>query len=210
MTSAVVLPERGKLFVASGRAPVPMSTYVELPLVDKFSVENFAATSFEQIPNTWYAEQEPRLAAAEQEFIKAKIAFESKLDYKTAVRYMERAVELDGTNPAYHFNHAMLALKAGDFEIAKGALLRTVKHDTDHLRYAAKFFLGRLAGHDGDKKTAKRYFQAVLADAPEDRERKLRAAAEHSLNRVQGIRAYPLRTGSLALLLQEADVVEYP
>jgi len=209
MTSVVIQPERNRLFVASGKAPVPMSTYVELPLVAQFNADDFAGKPFEKISNDWYWNQEPKMAAAEQEFIQAKIAFESQLDYPRAMDFMVRAIELDGTNPAYHFNHAMLALKANDFPRAKAALEKAQPLGDPHFKLMSTYYLGRIAAHGNDRKTARALFEQVLREGTDPKEKKLRAAAEAGLKKLPGLFAYKLHTGSMALMLQEADVVEY-
>ena len=111
--SVVLQPSAGKMYVATGRAPVSQNDFVELPLDARFDPEAFATEKFETIPAGESTLREPAMKSAVQGFIRAKMAYEYDSDVQTAYEIMKQVVATDPGNAAYHFMVAAFAMKLG-------------------------------------------------------------------------------------------------
>lgn len=208
MTSVVFQPGADKLFVASGQAPVSTTKYVELPVVAKFNPDTFSEEKYVVKEGVGYAEKHPEIAKAEQFFIKAKITFESELNSAKAYHFMKQALALDAENPAYHFVAGILALKAKRFGEAEPYFTRIANSEFEHYALLGLYYEGRVLAHNGNKAEARKRFEALKAKANSPRERLLKAAAEESLRQVSKSK-YKINPATLALMMQQADMVNY-
>ncbi len=208
LTSLVVEAGKNRIFVASGRAPVSVGDYVELPLAGHFSPADFTKQKFELLHNTAFSDVYPQMAKAEKLFIEAKVAYEDELDFAKSLRLMEEVLKLDGSNPFYQFDAAIIALKANERSKSVYRLNRVVALSNQHLRFVARYYLARLKADEGDKKAALVLFQSLLADL-QTGEAKLKEATESAIDSCRGFGRFPLPTQTLGLMVQQADMLSY-
>jgi len=208
MTSIVFVPNRARMYVANGMAPVCENTYVELPTVCQFNPETFLDEQYATVTNDDFRRDYPQMAAAEQLLIEAKKAYEYRNDPQGALRFLKQAITLDGQNAAYHFTAAIMALKTRDYSYALSALKQSLALETSpHRRLLSQYYLGRVYAHLGCEKAARERFAMVAtshASAP-----KLRAAARDSCRKTKCIGRHRIRPKSLRILFQFADMLEY-
>lgn len=209
MTSVVVKPDSGSILVATGQAPVSISSYVELPLIERADVNAFGSYPAVTYANLNYGTLFPSEMQAEQEFIKSKIAFESELDLKKALSWIQKAMTTDPANPGYRFVGGMLALKAKANGTAAQILKPLLKSPHDHYRRLAHYYLGRINADAGYESAALDHFQDCLDGIDAKREHKLAAAARDAIARTSRVGRYRINAGMLALMMQQADMVEY-
>jgi hypothetical protein len=209
VTSTVLEPEKNRVFVANGMAPVSETTFVELPTVNAFDPTTFQGQPYTTVKNDSFARNHPKLAAGLQKFIVAKNAYEQRFDLDESVAKMEEAIALDGANPSYKFVVAMVYLRQGEFSKGQKHLeeMLTVDHLSVQKELLGHYYLGRIAAHYNRRATARTYLEFVVENAMDY---KLKAAAETALKRMQGIgRRYTLARKSLMVMFQQADVLHY-
>ena len=210
VTSVVLKPEAGKIYVANGVAPVSQRSYVELPLVESFDPEKFAGEKYKVYDASWFQKDYPAQAQAEQKFIQAKIAFDSKREPRRAHALLREAIGLDRDNPSYYFVSGILALKAGMNSDAKADLTALLTMPYRHYWFLARYYLGRIYGAEGNQSLARENFNAIVRNLTDGEEIKLRAAVAHSLLLLsRSEEGYPLDTSYLSLMMQEGDMVQY-
>jgi len=208
MTSVVLVPNNGRIYVANGMAPVCENTYVELPTVDRFNPDTFLDDDYATVTNDDFKREHPKMAAAEQLLIKAKKAYEYRNDHVEALRLLKQAINLDGENAAYRFVAAIMASKAGHYSYATSALKKSLELETaPHRRLLSHYYLGRVYAHLGYEKAARESF-AIVAGSDES-EPKLGAAAARSYRKTRRLRRYRLKPKSLRIVFQFADMLEY-
>lgn len=217
MTSLVLEPAKGTVLMASGRAPVCHSPYVELPLVgtdvDPRSVfepaPGAAAASPRVLQNNSFRDEHPKKAQALQVFIQAKAAYEYDNDFVLAYELLGEVVQIDDSNPAYFFQLGIFALKCRKYEAAIAALddVLTRPYLTEQLRRLAHYYRGRALGQLGRREAALADFAAVEADAATDN--KLRAANRWASRTVTLFGSYTLRQKSLNIMMQQSDMLHY-
>ena len=208
MTSVVLVPNNGRIYVANGMAPVCENTYVELPTVDRFNPDTFLDDDYATVTNDDFKREHPKMAAAEQLLIKAKKAYEYRNDHVEALRLLKQAINLDGENAAYHFVAAIMASKAGHYSYATSALKRSLELGTSpHRRLLSHYYLGRVYAHLGYEKAARERFSIVTVS--DESEPKLRAAAARSYRKTRRLRRHQLKPKSLPIVFQFADMLEY-
>lgn len=209
MTSVVVKPDSGSILVASGQAPVSISGYVELPLIERADAAAFGGYPTVTYANLNYGKLFPSEMQAEQYFIQGKIAFESALDTKKALGFLQKAIATDPANPAYRFVAAMLALKSKANGTAAQLLKELVTSPHDHYRRLAHYYLGRIDADAGFESAAIEHFRICLDGIDTKYEKKLVTAARDAIQRTNRIGRYRINAGMMALMIQEADMVEY-
>ncbi|NBV49712.1 hypothetical protein EBR78_00680 [bacterium] len=209
LSSVVVDPAHGRMFVASGTAPVSLTPYVELPLIQEWDAAQFFSDSFQVLENSDYFKTHPHLAQAEQKYIEAKTAFETDNDPKRATQILEESIRLDPQNAAYTFVHGILALKAGDMDSAEKSFLENLQKTYLHYRLASQYYLGRIHASRGKSKRALQAFEAVLKEANPQVEAPLIKATRKALQQVKRLKRVPLMGSTLVIFMPEADMVEY-
>jgi tetratricopeptide (TPR) repeat protein len=208
MTSMVLVPSEGRIYVANGMGPVCENTYIELPTVQEFDPDTFLDEEYVAIANDDFKREHPEMAAAEQLLIEAKKAYEYRNDYGAALRLMNQAIKLDGENAAYHFVAAIMALKAGCHSYATSALQRSLELESSpYRRLLSHYYLGRVYAHLGSRKAARERFGLVASSSHSGP--KLRAAASDSYRKTRRILRYRLKPKSLRIVFQFADMLEY-
>jgi hypothetical protein len=208
MSSLVIQPSTRKVYVANGRAPVSQNEFVELPMVGYFDVQKFATESFQTFPNGSFKEKYTKLAAAEQLFIEAKIAFESELNYKKSLSLLEKVVALDQGSPGYFFNLGVMALYASNYARALEVFKALGSSKDKHYSLLGNYYTGRVLAHNEDKESALPYFEKVREQS-DDREHKLKQAALTAIDRCKSHRKFPVRRRELSLMMQQADMIRY-
>ena len=209
LSSSVFDPFKGRVFVASGRAPVSLTTYIELPLVDQFLAEDFNSQDFSTIENSNYFIDYPEIAQAEQLYIEAKTAFESELNPLKSYEILKQTTALDPKNAAYSFVEGIMALKANKFGLAQKSFLRLKGLKSHHYRLLGDYYLARIYADQGNIRTAKSHFEKVLAQASPVEELPLLKATQNSMNRMLKRKYLKLNTATLSLFMPEADMVQY-
>ncbi len=209
MTSVVVKPDSGSILVGSGRAPVSISNFVELPLIERADPAVFGVFPTVSYSNVNYGALFPKEMQAEQHFIRAKVAFESESDAGKALGFIQNAIASDPVNPLYRFMGGMLALKAKANGTAAQLLKGLLNSADDHYRRLAHYYLGRIDADAGLPGSALNHFRDCLDRIDSQREKKLAGAAREAIQRLGRIRRYRLHTAGLVLLMQQGDMVEY-
>lgn len=209
LSSAVFDPYRGRAFVASGLAPVSLTSFVEVPLIDLFDPSTFSSDLFSTLENSSYFEDYPEIAQAEQIYIEAKTAYESELNPTKSYHILKQAAVLDPDNAAYSFVEGIMALKANQTKGAKKAFDRCEKSDSKHHRLLGYYYNGRLLADSGRKKNAIDKLEKVLMDADPLEEAPLIKATHNALTKLRKGFSLKLNPGTLALFMPEADMVQY-
>jgi tetratricopeptide (TPR) repeat protein len=209
MTSLVIEPAQGRVFVAAGRAPVPHGPYVELPLVGAASPDTFATDSSRVLENRSFREAHPQMSAAEQLFIEAKAAYEYKNDFQRTFQLLAEVVRVDDTNPAYYFQLGIFALKCRMQEKAITAFGNVFDRPyvTPQLKRLAHYYRGRALAHLSRREAALADFAAVLEDAGADN--KLKNAALWASRSTSLFGSCTLRQRSLNIMMQQSDMLHY-
>lgn len=209
VSSAVFDPSRGRLFMASGGAPVSLTPYIEFPLPREFDVNSFSSFEFEMIEKSDYHKNFPLISQAEQKYIKGKNAFEIGKDPKTSADILEESMKLDPENSAYSFIHGIMSLKAGFFERAEESFQATTQKANLHYRLASMYYLGRIWASRGKAQEAKEIFIQVLKEADPVIEKTLIPAVKKALKQVKFMKYVSLSPAQLVVFLPEGDMIEY-
>ncbi len=209
MTSAVVIPERGLIYIANGQAPVSQNSYIQLPTPEAFDSETLSNFNLE-IPNNQFPKDYPRLAASEQKFIAAKMAYEYDNDHNTSARYLQEAIALNPQETIYRFNYAIIQIRAKKYDEAIAALEYLTKQDlqsNDHWLHLAHHYLGAVSVERRDSEAAIRHFETVLTSPEVDG--RLRQSAQELLNKVRSRQFPKIALKQLGLMFQQGDLMEY-
>jgi len=209
LSSAVLDPARGRLFMASGMGPVSLTPFIELPLIREFDESNFPSDGYQVLENSSFNRDFPLLAKAEQKFIEAKTAFETENNSKKASEILRESISLDPQNSAYTFVHGILSLKAGDVVAAEQSFSANLNKKYKHYRLASLYYLGRIWASQGKNSLAKQSFQRVLAEADPFVERTLIKAVKTYLSKVKKWGKTPLNASALLIFMPEGDMLEY-
>jgi len=207
MTSVVLDPSRAAVYVASGEAPSSRSDFVRLPLVGTFDPDDFPSLPLEFIPNTDFQSAHPEKHAAQQEFIKAKTAYEFQNDLVRGKAHLEKAVELDPGNPEYWYQLGIFAINNKDFARAREAFdsVFSCEYLPIQKRLLTHYWRGRLHAYHREYYEASVQFRKVITEPSIDI--KLDAAARRALNRVVSRRRIGL--GNIPLMMQQGDHLRY-
>lgn len=209
VTSIVAQPERQRVFVASGRAPVPHSTYVELPLPAAFDPDAFVASDYETIVNDGYQRSHPEKLAALRRFTLAKEAFEYRNDVAGAEAILAEVVRRDPENLRYQLLWGLMKLKLDDFAGGEEVFRKIIATDDNdlHTKDVALYLVGRIRADRNDEAQARAAFAALVADARVDQ--KLKDAAEFGLDQLGRILRYKLDPLRLSAMFQFGDLQNY-
>lgn len=209
VTSIVAQPARNRVFVASGKAPVPHSTYVEVPLPAAFDPDTFGASPFETIVNDAYEREHPEKLAALRRFIEAKEAYEYRHDVAQAETILTDVVQRDPENVRYQLLLGLMKLKRNNFSGGERLFQAIIDgDDTDqHAKDVAVYLRGRIRADAGDKPAARRDFQMVLDSTSADA--KLKDAAQNAMNELNRIFRYKLAPEKLSAMFQFGDLQNY-
>ncbi len=209
VTSIVAQPARNRVFVASGRAPVPHSTYVEVPLPAAFDPDTFATRAFDTIVNDGYGREHPEKLAALRRFIEAKEAYEYRHDVAQAETILQDVVRRDPENIRYKLLLGLMKLKRNDFTGAEALFQAIIAGDDAdlHTKDVAVYLRGRIRADANDKNAARRDFRLVLDSERTDG--KLKDAAQNGLNELDRIFRYKLDPAKLSAMFQFGDLQNY-
>jgi tetratricopeptide (TPR) repeat protein len=207
MTSVVLDPSRAAVYVASGEAPSSRSNFVRLPLVGTFDPDDFPSLPLEFIPNTDFQSAHPEKHAAQQEFIKAKTAYEFQNDTVLARAHLEKATELDPGKTEYWYQLGIFAINNKDFARAREAFdsVFSCEYLPIQQRLLTHYWRGRLHAYHREYYEASVEFRKVITEPSIDI--KLDAAARRALNRVVSRRRIGL--GNIPLMMQQGDHLRY-
>lgn len=206
VSSSVWMPESGRVFVANGPAPVSQNTYVELPSIQAFDPDTFEG-SYETF-TAGVRDTHPEMLASEQAYQRARVAFEYDDDAELALDHMAEALELDDENPALHLHHALYALRASRYFVAKKAAEEILRIGWDEQRNrVARYLLGRIAAHDGELDVAKQHLDAVASDS--ETGRRLASAAKKAAAKVARGKRLPLGPRDIAPMSWMPDAFRY-
>ncbi len=206
--SVVLDPAAGLIYVASGLAPAPHHPYVSFPLPWVADASTFESETVKILNGANFPAKYPELAKAELKFIDAKVAYENEGDAEGGFQLMNEAVAIDPANPHYYFVQSMLAMRAGHInagETALRSMLTTIT--TPHQRDLAHYYLGRISGGRGDTAVALAELSRVTERDGVDP--KLKAAAEKAFDKIQRRGGWKLKTSTLSVMIQQADMENY-
>lgn len=177
LTSIVLEPARQRVLVATGTGPACHGAYVELPLVGACDPRNLDAEHCRVYLNATFPQAHPEKYKAQRLFIRAKQAFEYDNDVARAYELLQKVVQCDSSNPSYHFQLGIFALKNRRMSEALDAFddgLHCLRIPP-HTRRLIVYYRGRTLADLGKTSDALAEFAAVSDDPATDA--KLRAAA---------------------------------
>lgn len=156
VSSSVWAPERSRVHVANGSAPVSLNAYVALPTIDAFDPDAFEC--FGTIdPGSTGTPGEPA-------FIAAKSALEYEDDAEAAVAHLREARAVDD-DPSIALVLGLAAVRCDRRDVAEEALEAAANQERDvRRRLVASYVLGRLYADRGDHERARACFDEVTRD----------------------------------------------
>ena len=193
VSSSVWCPDAHTVYVGAGGAPTSQGRFVAMPTSDALDPETFGQSPVEFLEPAPVGAEAPGLAEARQMLIAARIAFEYQNDAPAAADLLACAATRY-SDPALDLSWALMAVRAGRFQVAAVPIERTLAQDWDLPRAAiARYLRGRIAADRGDAEAARADFQAVIADTHADA-RLLAAArtAERKLGNRTRLRLRPV------------------
>ncbi len=208
MSSVVILPERGIIYVSNGKGPVSHGKFISFPLPEFFDPEKYSTSNYTIIDNTSFKDEYPEVAKAEQYFIEAKKTYEYDNDTLKAYNFMKQAATIDNKEANYQFMLAILAIKEGFFSEAMNALNNTINlNRSKHLTLLAKYYRGRINAHFKNEKLARNDFNAIIDEDAVDQ--KLKNATLIALEKLDSYKRYSIEPNKLHLLMQWSDLENY-
>jgi hypothetical protein len=172
VTSVIMDPERGQLWVSEGKAPVCEGPYRRLPLWEE-SISETTLAPADPLP--------PQKRQAYGHYLSAYAAWQDRRDAAQASRELKAAVAGDAEDPIYRHMAGLLALKTGDFKAAEGNFAAGAEMpDIPHRRQAARFWRARTLDLLGRRTEAVKLYESIAAQEPY---KPLLAAAEKGKNR---------------------------
>jgi hypothetical protein len=209
LSSVVVDPAHKRALVSTGVAPAGHGDFVELPLAGTFDRRDFPGLACRMSGSSQFQESHPRLAEAQQIFIRAKMAFEYDNDVTRAYDLLKEVVTVDDSNPAYFFQLGIFALKNQQHFEAIDAFshLLGCQGQTQQLNRLAHYYRGRTHAHLSRSKPALADLKTVLDDPSTDA--KLRLATRRAVSRVKWFGRLQLRPQSLRIMMQLSDMLDY-
>lgn len=211
MTSVVVTPAKNTVYVANGMGPVSHNSYVSFPIVGSVDAQSFLQHSPVVIANDEFKRQHPEKQRAVEMFIAAKGRYENHNDIATAHALLKDAAKTDPSNPNYQFQAGIFALKRGLYQEALQAFDAIYKVPPDklpaQLARLGHYYRGRTYAHLRQRSLAMEELKQVIKD--EDTDQKLRTAAEKSLRRTTWLGWHRLGKGSLGIMMQQSDMLNY-
>ena len=209
VTSAVLDTGLGSLYLASGLAPTSLTTFVELPLIDRFNPETFEQETYKTITEDSYHKNYPVISNTEQLYISAKNAFEIENDPVKSKQILKQAVALDPENSAYIYMLGLMSIKANDFAAAKDAFKVCAGVAIGHHKLTCLYFSAKVSGAFGDNDNATNLFEEVLSLADPHYEAPLIEAAKKNLSILKRTKRITLNPDTLGIFMPEADVLAY-
>ena len=209
LTSVVFDLSSGRLFMANGMAPVSLSTFVELPLIQEFKPENFSGEKYSMFDNSHFHRDFPLMSKAEQKFIEAKHAYEIESNPLKASKLLEDSIRLDPDSAAYPFVHGILAIKSNNLKGAEASFRSNLDKSYLHYRLASLYYLGRIWASQGKSGEALKAFHQVLREGDPHVERTLISAVQKVATQVKRRGRLALNPSGLVLFMAEGDMVEY-
>jgi tetratricopeptide (TPR) repeat protein len=209
MTSAIVLPERGMIYVANGQAPVSQNSYIQLPTIEAFDTARLPNDNLE-IPNNQFPQNYPQLAASEQKFIAAKMAYEYNNDHDASARFLKEAIALNPDESVYRFNYAAIQMRAGRYDEAIVALDFLTKRGLeadDHWLHLAHYYLGAMYAERRQAENSIDHLEAVVTSHGLDP--MLKQAAEGLLAKLRSRQFPKIALKQLGLMFQQGDMMQY-
>jgi len=208
VSSVITIPKDKQVYVAIGAAPVSRNSYQSFPFPETFDPNTFLSLPSAVIDVNTFATDYQGMAKAESIFIQAKEAFEYSNDSEKAFQLMQQVVSIDPTNPHYYFVLGILGLRTGYDDVAETALANvlTVPHSI-HFEALAHFYLGKMAGSEGDSDTALKHFTQALALKPLDE--KLAAAINQAKDDVSRSGYTKIVPKKLYIMFQQGDMENY-
>ena len=158
VTSVVMDPERGELWVAEGPAPVCEGPFRRVPLwEDKAPGETLAPS--ELLP--------PERRPAYGRFLKGYTAWTRDRDAERVSSELAAAVAADGSDPLYLHLRGLFALKAGDLRAADDAFAAGAElPDIPPRRAAQRLWRARALDRLGRRAEALSLYASVVAERP--------------------------------------------
>lgn len=209
LSSLVFDSKDQKIYVASGLAPVSLSTYIEVPSVKTFNPATFSSEDFRTLENSTYYTDYPQLAQAEQLYIEAKTAYDSDLKPKRALEILNEVTALVPDHPAYHFVKGIMALKSDQFDQAEKAFSQCERLHYPHYQLLGHFYLGRILAAAGEKEKALTKFNLVVEEASAEDEVPLLKATFDNIKKLNQKSKLKLNPATLAIFMPEADMLKY-
>lgn len=172
VTSVVMDPERGELWVAEGPAPVCEGPFRRVALWED-KPPGDALSPAELLP--------PERRPAYGRFLAGYTAWTRRRDAERASSELDAAVAADGSDPLYLHLRGLFALKAGDFRKAADSFSAGAElPDIAHRRAAQRLWGARALDRLGRRAEALTLYASVTAERPTA---PLFAAAQKGLSR---------------------------
>jgi len=184
VSSSVWRPDAHTVYVGVGSAPTSHGPFLAVPTPDALDPEALALAPIELLDAAPRGAGAPGLAEARQWVIAARIAFEYHNDAGAAADMMAcAAAHFD--DPALDLAWALMEIRAGRFDRARGPVERAIDQDWDPRRSViARYLRGRLAADRGSADTARADLRAVQSNQhAEDRLVTAARTAERKLGR---------------------------
>ena len=209
MTSMVVEPDKGRVWVSNGQGPACHGEFIELPLVGTVAADEFEPIDRATIKNESFRQEHPEMWAGLQSFISAKRAYENENDCEGARDHLADAIEHDRSNPSYFFQLAIFQMKTDQHADAVKTLdaMAECPYLSPQLQRLGHYYRGRAYAHIGQRSEALDALQNVVDDPRVDA--KLRAAAKRAYDRTRFRGRCRLARRSLAIMMQQTDMVSY-
>lgn len=209
VSSVVIQPASGKIYVANGNAPVAHNTYIQLPLPTDAAALDSSLGPTVGIDNSGFGVEHPQMLAALHAYIAAKEAFEYHQDAATALADIDQAVALDPSTSRYRFTQATMAMRLGDMGQALTILNNALSLTSlsPHERNVLLYTRGRVLADQGNNTAAVADFQAIIADPTVDA--KLKDGANTGLTNCQSQSPYKVDMEKLPIMFQFADFQNY-
>lgn len=200
VSSTVWVPNAGKVYVASGQAPVSRTIYVEFPTITALHEDSLGDIRvIEPDPSDSTSE----LVAAERHFILGKMDFEYRNDPAAAAVRLRHALGFDPENPALRFVYAVLLYKSDQTADALRELGLVIPGYDVQRSLLARYLRGRILGSQGARDAALEDLKAVVASSRADV--RLKKASSDALARIQKRGRAPYGPKEFRLMMQQAD-----
>ncbi|MBI4042078.1 MAG: hypothetical protein HY391_01245 [Deltaproteobacteria bacterium] len=175
ITSVVIAPERKKIYVATGRAPVSNSPYLELPL--EWDITSTAEMTPQYLEGNTFRFDEAKFEALQQ-YIRAYKIIEDNGNLNEAIAHLQEAVRLHPDDGHYWLTLGVIALKEGEslqaLSYFQSALQRELALTQQQLTW---LYQGRAFDVMGDRRSALAAYQIIPTLGAMDRVLKERLAS---------------------------------
>ncbi len=194
--SVIVRPVERQVFAAIGMAPVVHNGYISLPMPEDVNENTFLSFQSEKIGKSDFVVNHPEMAQAEQDFIKAKVAYEFEHNIPAARGYLQDALVNDSSNPHILFLLGIFDLKLNQFSTAKASFekMLTVQGSL-HQKMLAHYYLAKISSNSSEQEA---HYAFITGN--ENADPKLKKAA---------LKAAKLKTKKLHPMIQQGDMEQY-